>query len=419
LSGQQTFEFKACSGAVTDDVAKQADSLSYGQDAITVSSGGNDALLVTLLNQCIYGWHYTIGCDKARELSKNAILNDLPGRLDNLYTKLKAKLSRQGTVYVTAYGRFFDDTTTDCDKVSWHWWPWPLGVLNYQYLTQQRRTDLNALVDLVNTALQEAVNRAGDQFVLVTWDSAFGDFEGRYCEPSVQEPAPNRADLLFYLDGTQEQLNTKRQEENETFPESSFEGQVQALIEEGKREFPGNVTDPNVVQLISLPISDVRGRIFHPLQIGHSIIANKVLFEMSQRRGLILGVEAGVDVTDVAEVCPIIIPIGDDPTIHTDSDLNANFPKYWILTDGNQDIAALYFRMRDKACQRICDAATIQGVPSQFVRANRIGSTGCQYTIKISEEKEAYFYTTNDGQNCYDATEDMINAYGTSKDSSW
>ncbi|KAF2111854.1 hypothetical protein BDV96DRAFT_581901 [Lophiotrema nucula] len=140
---------------------------------------------------------------------------------------------------------------------------------------------------------------------------------------------------------------------------------------------------------------------------------------MAQRRARILGVEQGVDVTDAAAACPIIIPIVDDPTIGTGNDLNANFPKYWILTDGKQDIEALYFRMRDKACQNICDATTVQGVPSQFVRANRVDNTGCQYTIKIAEEKEAYFYATNEGQNCYDATEDMINAYGKSKDTSW
>jgi hypothetical protein len=83
--------------------------------------------------------------------------------------------------------------------VSWHWYKAPLGILNYQYLTVQRRKDMNELVDLVNGALREAVKRAGSQVVFVEYDAYFGRFQGRYCQPGVTEPAPNRADLLFYL----------------------------------------------------------------------------------------------------------------------------------------------------------------------------------------------------------------------------
>jgi hypothetical protein len=101
--------------------------------------------------------------------------------------------------YVTAYARFFDETSTDCDKVSWHWYPWPVNWLSWQYLDVQRRKDMNELVDLVNAELRDAVGRAGSQFVFVEYDSYFGRLRGRYCLPSVQEPSPNRADLLFYL----------------------------------------------------------------------------------------------------------------------------------------------------------------------------------------------------------------------------
>ncbi|KAF2111855.1 SGNH hydrolase-type esterase domain-containing protein, partial [Lophiotrema nucula] len=197
LSGQQIFEFKACSGAVTNDVAKQVDALSSNQDAITVSSGGNDALLVSLLNECIYGWLISFSnCDKAIASSKNAITNDLPARLDNLYSKTKGKLSSQGAAYITGYSRFFDETTNECDSVTF--WMILIPFAHREYLTQARRQQLNGLVDMMNSALRDAVSRAGDQFIFVEYDSPFGDFEGRYCEPGVKEPAPNRADLLFY-----------------------------------------------------------------------------------------------------------------------------------------------------------------------------------------------------------------------------
>lgn len=141
---------------------------------------------------------------------------------------------------------------------------------------------------------------------------------------------------------------------------------------------------------------------------------------MGRRRAKVLDASEGQDITDEVNACPIWIPIPSDPNIGTGNDLNANFPKYWILSDGGRhDIVDLYFLMRDKACQKICDVTTIQDVPSQFVRADRIGDTGCQYTLKITEEKELYFYATNDGQNCYDATEYMINDYGKAKDASW
>jgi hypothetical protein len=103
-----------------------------------------------------------------------------------------------------------------------------------------------------------------------------------------------------------------------------------------------------------------------------------------------------------------------------DADLNTNFPKYWILSDGNKyDASNIYFRMRDKACQNICDVSKIDGVPSQFVRATRVSDKGCQYAVKISNNKELYFYTTNDGDKCYQATENIINTCGKSKLAGW
>lgn len=85
-----------------------------------------------------------------------------------------------GSTFVTGYTRFFD-------------------LLNYQYLTQQRRKDMNELIDFVNNKIKEAVERAGLQFVLVKCNAYCGLFQGRYCLPGIQEPSLNRADLLFYL----------------------------------------------------------------------------------------------------------------------------------------------------------------------------------------------------------------------------
>lgn len=52
----RTFTNWACSGALTDDVTKQVNNLAGGsQDVITISSGGNDAKLTDILNECVFG----------------------------------------------------------------------------------------------------------------------------------------------------------------------------------------------------------------------------------------------------------------------------------------------------------------------------------------------------------------------------
>jgi hypothetical protein len=180
-------------------VQTQVNALSGGQDAITISSGGNDIGLIDLLNECIYTWRPVNGCPKTITNAKAKIENELPNSLDSLYSAARGKLSDIGTVYVTAYARFFDDSSTDCDSISWHWYPWPLGITKYQYLDVHRRQEMNELVDMVNLKIKEAVARAGSQFVLVEYDSYVGRLKGRYCLPGVKEPAPNRDDLLFYL----------------------------------------------------------------------------------------------------------------------------------------------------------------------------------------------------------------------------
>jgi hypothetical protein len=178
-------------------------SLSSGHDFITVSSGGNDVGLSDLLNECVYTWNphglHGEGCDDQITKTKGLIKDVLPKNLDKLYEAVKGKLSQQGTAYITAYSRFFDETTNDCDNVSWHWYTWPTNVLNYQYLTQEHRHKLNELGDMVNQAIRDAASRAGDQFVVVDYERYIGELRGMYCMPGVKEPQPDRADILFYL----------------------------------------------------------------------------------------------------------------------------------------------------------------------------------------------------------------------------
>lgn len=108
------------------------------------------------------------------------------------------------------------------------------------------------------------------------------------------------------------------------------------------------------------------------------------------------------------------LPSDQQPTC-SGTNLNANFPSSWVTTDGHASAGDLLYRMRDQACQGKCE--NIQGVPGNsgnpsadgYFAAARQSDTGCEYAVKIAGDKELYFYATNDGANCYDATEKMIN----------
>ncbi len=58
VASGRTFTYWPCSGAVTDDVLSQVNSLIDGsQDFITITSGGNDANLAGILNECVFQWY--------------------------------------------------------------------------------------------------------------------------------------------------------------------------------------------------------------------------------------------------------------------------------------------------------------------------------------------------------------------------
>jgi len=107
--------------------------------------------------------------------------------------------------------------------------------------------------------------------------------------------------------------------------------------------------------------------------------------------------------------------------------LPANFPFSWAVLGGIATAGDLLFRMRDQACQRKCES--IQGMtgspgnpsPDGYFASARVSDTGCEYSLKIGADKEPYFYATNDGQSCYDATEKMINSCvnDQKKDAGW
>ncbi|KAK2669954.1 SGNH hydrolase superfamily [Fusarium oxysporum f. sp. vasinfectum] len=233
---KRKFQFLSCSGAVIKDVVdKQIPEMDSGQDAITLSIGGNDVGLINLLNSCIYqmgvftkeqaaaakliaevdkdyAWakdfdwdSLSRGCEGQIEYSKSLATSDTFGKnLDGVLSAAKNKLNNGAKIYVTGYAKFFsEDLSDDCDKVTWTTWLYKLENLGQPaaYLTKVRRAEMNNLVDYVNGQLRSAVARAGDSVRFIDYDHLLTKYRGRYCEPGVDESTSEsntRQGLMFY-----------------------------------------------------------------------------------------------------------------------------------------------------------------------------------------------------------------------------
>ncbi|OHE97341.1 hypothetical protein CORC01_07396 [Colletotrichum orchidophilum] len=190
------FEFLACSGATGPEIlADQVPAMGTGYDIITVSAGGNDVGLTSILNACVFQWNPFANCADEMQATLNLIRGTLPGNLDKLYAGLKGKINTGRKIYVTGYATFFDNTTTACDSVSWSFW---FNSANKQRLTTERRSLMNELTRAVNSAIAAAVQRAGPSFEFVDYDQYFTVLQGRFCEGATVEPDGNRDGLLFF-----------------------------------------------------------------------------------------------------------------------------------------------------------------------------------------------------------------------------
>ncbi|KAH7050299.1 SGNH hydrolase-type esterase domain-containing protein [Macrophomina phaseolina] len=327
-------EYLSCSGYTSPQILdEQVSKLGTGYDLITVSSGGNDVELSKVLNHCVFQWWSGGDQDCEDQLTRTADLinSTLPGNLDALAAGLKGKTNTLRKVFWTGYARFFDDTTADCDGVSWAFW---YNGKSKQRLTQARRARMNELTVAVNHAIRDAVSRAGDGFVFVDYDQYYEMLGGRFCEPGVKEPAANRFGLLFYEwdteDGALVLPSTKRDlasaleveaselenvfqardldattsdlEARQTSGGSgggnatSFEDEIANWIVQAKSEnstlevsLPDHSgADPAYRGRASLSVSDFVSdgikRVFHPRPGGHALIANLLIWHLASQQ---------------------------------------------------------------------------------------------------------------------------------------
>lgn len=208
-------------------------------------------------------------------------------------------------------------------------------------LTADRRKRMNSLVDLVNSKISAAVAAAGEQVMFINYDEYIGDIGGRFCPPDVQEPQPTRyvsqlassetqhvfETTLFRRvslysiahsssDGISASMNSTRpilwahlplSGRDQRFPQvrhyhcfvwgftvdtllvGTFEDHInqlaQASFQAGNTYKDGSIPsnqNGNQLDPRSLALPDGYGRIFHPSTIGHTIIAEFVVWNMQK-----------------------------------------------------------------------------------------------------------------------------------------
>jgi lysophospholipase L1-like esterase len=98
------FTFVACSGARTNDVLSQANSITSSTTLVTVSVGGNDAGFVDVITTCTLNDDQT--CINRVNTAKAYVNNTLPPLLDNVYQTIKQK-APNARLIVLGYPRFY------------------------------------------------------------------------------------------------------------------------------------------------------------------------------------------------------------------------------------------------------------------------------------------------------------------------
>lgn len=177
----------------------------------TLSVGGDDIDFPGIVFNCILDSHF-IGappqrtCEDQRKHSWSLINSpDLVNNIDHLIKKTVTK-GRAGTIgdrfklYVTGYGEFFNAVDPKCDDVTFARTanPKPDGK-EHTKLTRGIRADFNHMSLALNAAIRDAVNRNSDHGVKFIDIQGNGALDGhRFCEPGVDEPDQNNADLWFW-----------------------------------------------------------------------------------------------------------------------------------------------------------------------------------------------------------------------------
>ncbi|MEU1284283.1 SGNH/GDSL hydrolase family protein [Kitasatospora sp. NPDC005856] len=107
-----SFSFQACSGATTTDVqANQLGALGPDTATVSITVGGNDVGFSTVVRDCLLGSDST--CQGSVATAEQQGRTVLPGKLDTLYTAIRAA-APNAHVVVLGYPELFAPDATGC-----------------------------------------------------------------------------------------------------------------------------------------------------------------------------------------------------------------------------------------------------------------------------------------------------------------
>ena len=143
-----TLNYRACSGAVVADVVNsQLPAVASTTGRVTVTAGGNDAGFAPALTECAKpGW--MSDCDGRLDQAASVITNVLPGRLDDLYGRIRAR-APQARVSALGYPRLFNGT--DCSIIT--------------FFSPAEQARMNALTDTLDGLIRQKALARGVDFI--------------------------------------------------------------------------------------------------------------------------------------------------------------------------------------------------------------------------------------------------------------
>ncbi|WP_328940870.1 SGNH/GDSL hydrolase family protein [Streptomyces sp. NBC_00250] len=138
LTTPDTFAFQACGAAKTTDVlANQLSPLDSTTTLVSMTIGGNDIGLGTVMATCLFG--SDSACLDAVATAETTARTELPGKLDTVYDAVRAR-APQARVVILGYPRFYDLTVPACPGIS-----------------ATKRTALNKGADALNNVIRDEV----------------------------------------------------------------------------------------------------------------------------------------------------------------------------------------------------------------------------------------------------------------------
>ncbi|KAK1757778.1 family 71 glycosyl hydrolase [Echria macrotheca] len=250
-----TYQRHSCSGDTLDGLNRQVSSWTNPStfNVGTITIGGNDLGFGDLVQHCVLRPKAFLTpaedaalCDEKKQKARSKLADQsrlgIQWSLRDAYRGIvQTAGNSEFQLYVADYPRFFNNRTTSCDMTSFDYWfpgyysghetQTPGGLI---MLTRDLRTELNDLVEDLNSVIRMAVEDANRDLdktrPRVHYVPMDTHFEGhRWCESdALPEPYEYNADTWFFLSGWTD------------FPDdtSGLAGEKQQLISEGRVPVP-------------------------------------------------------------------------------------------------------------------------------------------------------------------------------------